>query len=232
MKNVTIVNESMKQDYEILENIKDSDRSLCEILCTEYKSSTTEIQDHIFEVSDNYIEIYNASLFDMGYVLYANGYTEEVVSEGLCDGKDIIEHLQSAHGQYIRDLLYKNVGKICYNYGIDYVLENKILLPEDNFDELNLDEYDSDSTFDQIDDVIKEGYEEYINSLISDIEDNLTEDETYVGYEPEGIELDDLDCELEEDLSIDIFINNESLTNLESLKSFLKEKILQYYLNN
>lgn len=202
----TVIKEEIKlkeRDYSILEDLQENDNQICD-----YLASMTYKSDNIRELFDIVVECYeesvNKELFNMGYVLYASGYAEEAVDLGLCDGKDIIDHLKRAHSLYIINLLRDNLKNIIENYAIKYINSNNFNITEDEFDEIDFSDIDEDSSLYDIEILVEEFIENKANDLLEEIKDDikltLIEKESKLKQEREELASDSYE-ENEEDIS-------------------------------
>lgn len=162
----------VERKYSILEDLQDNDNEICD-----YLASMTCKSDSIRElfdiVSDDFKEVSNKELFEMGFGLYAGGYTEEATNYGFCDGKDIIEHLKSAHILYITDVLRDNLETIAQNYAIKYINSNGFEITEEEFDNIDLSYIDEDSSLYDIEATIEEFVEDKANDLLDKIKEEF-----------------------------------------------------------
>lgn len=212
----------VEKEYSILEDLQENDNQICD-----YLASMTHKSDSIRELFDTVIECFkesvNAKLFEMGFSLYAGGYTEEAIDYGLCDGKDIIEHLKSAHILYMQHLLRENLEAIVQNYAIKYINSNNIEITEEEFDNIDLSDIDEDSSLYDIEAIIEEFIEDKANDLLDEIKKEIKSDieEKISNLRNEKKELiaenDSDNADVIYELSQDIYSLDEAINDLESI---------------
>lgn len=161
-----------EKEYSPLLNVQENDNEICDYLASmSYKSDS--IRDLFDIVTNCFKEKINGDLFSIGFSLYAGGYTEEAIDYGLCDGKDIIEHLETAHILYIQNLLRDNLEAIIQNYAIKYINSNNFEITEDEFEDIDLSEMDESCSFYDVERIIDEFIENKANDLLEGIKDEL-----------------------------------------------------------
>ncbi len=150
-----------------------------ESLQNEY-DGTTYVCDAITEVADNFIPIYTSDVWENAADI--RDYIEEAVKNGLVDTSnfDLVKTFQCGYYEYYNQSLYANLEHVLFNYVADLVnnfLEG--LTPEQaeklDIDEIemringNLDEYDNNSYFSDL--------EDYAAEIVEELEEELAEEE-------------------------------------------------------
>jgi len=189
-----------KKDYSVDDNLSQNDEDVLASFI-DY-SGSTYICDAISEIADRHVSIYNATICEECWNLYSSGAYEEASSQGLMEGSnDLIKNLQMAWYEYNTQQLYNNLQEMVFNYAVDYINDkySEIEIDEDKLEEV-LSDIDNNNTFDNI--------EEAVNTLIEEIENEISELEDQVNDE----EIDDEEYKVR-------------LEKLEKQKKEIEEKI-------
>lgn len=212
----------VEREYSILEDLQENDIEVCDYLASmSYKSDS--IQELFDIVTDTFKEVSNKKLFEIGFVLYAGGYAEEAIDYGFCDGKDIIEHLKSAHILYMQRLLRDNLEIIAQNYAIKYINSSNIEITEEEFDNIDLSYIDEDSSLYDIEATIEGFVEDKANDLLDEIKKEIKSDieEKISNLRNEKEELiaenDSDNADVIYELSQDIYSLDEAINDLDSI---------------
>lgn len=156
-KHVVELLQSAAYDYQ--ENILSEVDALSEF--GDYDDSIY-ICDAIAEISDAHIPIFDKEIWANASEI--SEYIEQAIGEGLTDmNAGIVKVLQAGYYQYYNSLLYDNLVALKFNLAVDAVNENikakklvlDIKLLETEIFE-SLEAIDSDSTFGELEEVIKE----------------------------------------------------------------------------
>lgn len=142
--------------YSLGHNLSQDDNDLMNEFTNEY-SGSTYICDAISEIADSNISVYNSTVCDETWNLYSSGAYEEASCQGLMEGSDdLIKNLQMAWYEYNSQQLNDNIDELIYNYAVEYMNNNNIELTEEEFEEFEseIDDIDSDNTFDDIEDIV------------------------------------------------------------------------------
>lgn len=152
-----------RREYGILvEDIFNNIEDACEEVVM-HSSDTDYIGDIISEVADSYVPVYNQELCEKCWEL--NDYVSEAQAQGLLEGaKDLLDMLRMGAYEYFTQMLYENEEEIKFNIAYDHISANYPDLideiDEDDLEEL-INEYDNNSTIDDI----KDGVNEFIEQL-------------------------------------------------------------------
>jgi hypothetical protein len=118
----------------------------------DYNGSTC-ICEAMSEIADSNVSVYNSDICENTWNLYSSGSYEDASNEGLMgDSNDLIKNLMCAWYYYNEEQLNHNLDTMIYNYAINYINENSIVLSITEWDSIEGELYtiDSNSTFDMI----------------------------------------------------------------------------------
>jgi hypothetical protein len=177
MKNVTAKQMELRE-YDLI-GILDDEIDAVESLLNDYDGST-HVCDAITEIADNFIPTYNSDVWENAADI--RDYIEEAVDNGLVDTSnfDLIATFQAGYYEYYSQSLNANTEHVLFNYVANLVNEFlEGLTPEQSeqidMDELemrinsNLDEYDNNSYFSDL--------EDYAAEIVEELEEELAEEE-------------------------------------------------------
>lgn len=124
--------EEQKKDYNTLDHL-DGDEDILE----EFLNSTNSyIGDIIAGLADSYVNIHHNTLWENAPNI--SEYIEEAIAQGLTEGvENITKIFQYGEYQYYTEVLYNNLDKLIYNYGIEYLQKHKNI---NNFSDETLQE--------------------------------------------------------------------------------------------
>lgn len=177
MKNVTAKQMELRE-YDLIGILEDEIYAV-ESLLNDYDGSTY-ICDAITEIADNFTPIYTHDVWENAANI--RDYIEEAVQNGLVDTSDfdLVKTFQAGYYEYYNQSLHANIEQVLFNYVANLVNEFlEGLTPEQSeqidLDELemrisgNLDEYDNNSYFSDL--------EDYAAEIVEELEEELEEDE-------------------------------------------------------
>lgn len=177
MKNVTAKQMELRE-YDLI-GILEDEIDAVESLLNDY-DGTTHVCDAITEIADRFIPIYNSDVWENAADI--RDYIEEAVQNGLVDTNDfdLIRTFQTGYYEYYSQSLNANIEHVLFNYVANLVNEFlEGLTPEQteqiDLDELemrinsNLDEYDNNSYFSDL--------EDYAAEIVEELEEELAEEE-------------------------------------------------------
>ncbi|AIW03624.1 ocr-like anti-restriction [Bacillus phage Moonbeam] len=177
MKNVTVKQMELRE-YDLIGILADEVDAV-ESLLNDY-DGTTYVCDAISEIADNYIPLYNNDVWENAANI--RDYIEEAVQNGLVDTSnfDLVKTFQAGYYEYYNQSLYANIEHVLFNYVANLVNEFlEGLTPEQSeqidLDELemringNLDEYDNNSYFSDL--------EDYAAEIVEELEEELATEE-------------------------------------------------------
>ncbi len=165
MKNLNILTNESSSKYLTIEEIRDRKPELYGTisgdLATEYSGY---IGDAISDAADNAVDIYNEDL-EQYYYDHETECTEAL--QEFCYSLENFPSLTEAILQAARvgefltyeQEAYDELENICIVHAINYIVENKLEITEEQLDEILervADEIDSDSTFKDIDSIVDE----------------------------------------------------------------------------
>lgn len=135
---------------------------------------STYICDAITEIADRFIPIYNNELWENAPKIQDS--IEEAIAQGICETPqgeqpDLIKIFSAGHYQYYTQILYDNERELYYNYAVN-VFNKKLEELEESKKEgiefasieqeldSRLSDIDNNNTYDDIDEIVNELFEE------------------------------------------------------------------------
>ena len=145
-----LLKEYERMNYK-LENELDSqdDEDLCGAFCCDYDSGY--ISDIITEIADSEISVYSDDVLKEAVNLQ-DAYSR-AKNGGLMEGStELVQSVQIAWYFYNEQVLYENIKEMIYNYAINYIVEEKKYIAEEELKELedNLQCLDNSSKLEEI----------------------------------------------------------------------------------